>query len=124
MVAASHPLAQEERPLNREDLAKHVQLVLTDPEMQGGPSYGIVSPRTWRFVDLSVRLKFLLEGFGWATMARHLVEPHLQKGELTRLQIQDPAVLPGPIPIYACHQRGRPLGAAARTLLRDLDSGG
>ena len=120
VVAAWHPLAYEERPLDREGLAEHVQLVLTDPEAQGGPSYGIVSARTWRFVDLSVRLKFLLEGFGWATMARHLVEPHLQKGELTRLQIQDPAVVPGPIPIYACHQPGRRLGAAARTLLGAL----
>ncbi|HYG25680.1 MAG TPA: LysR substrate-binding domain-containing protein, partial [Caulobacteraceae bacterium] len=98
----------------------HVQLVLTDPESQGGPSYSVVSPRVWRFVDLGRRLDFLLAGFGWATMPLHLVEQHLRSGALKRLPIEDPSILPGSIPIYAVHQRARPLGAAARSLLQDL----
>ncbi len=121
VVAPSHPLAEETRRLEREVLAEHVQLVLTDPESQGGgPSYSVVSPRIWRFVDLGRRLEFLLAGFGWATMPLHLVEPHLRSGELKRLAIDDPSILPGSIPIYAVHQRARPLGMAARSLLHDL----
>ncbi|HYC03169.1 MAG TPA: LysR family transcriptional regulator [Azospirillaceae bacterium] len=122
VVAPSHPLAQERRRLEREVLAEHVQLVLTDPENQGGPSYSVVSPRVWRFVDLGRRLDFLLAGFGWATMPLHLVEPHLRDGDLKRLPVEDPAVLPGSIPIYAVHQRNRQLGTAARWLLNDLQS--
>ena len=53
-------------------------------------------------------------------MPLHLVEQHLNTGALKRLPIDDPAVLPGSIPIYAVHQRNRPLGTAARSLLRDL----
>ena len=120
VVAPSHPLAHESRRLEREVLAEHVQLVLTDPENQGGPSYSVVSPRVWRFVDLGRRLDFLLSGFGWATMPLHLVEQHLRNGELKRLAIEDPAILPGSIPIFAVHLHNRPLGTAARSLLQDL----
>ena len=120
VVAPSHPLAHETRPMAREVLAEHVQLILTNPETQSGPSYSVVSPRVWRFVDLGRRLEFLLAGFGWATMPIHLVGPHLESGALKRLPVDDPAVLPGTLPIYAVHQRNRPLGTAARSLLRDL----
>ena len=120
VAAPTHPLAQETRPLEREVLAEHVQLVLTDPVNQGGPSYSVVSPRVWRFVDLGWRLDFLLAGFGWATMPLHLVEPHLRNGELKKLALVDLTILPGSIPIYAVHQRNRQLGAAARSLLNDL----
>ena len=120
VVAPSHPLATESRRLEREVLAEHVQLVLTDPENQAGPSYSVVSPRVWRFVDLGRRLDFLLAGFGWATMPSHLVKEHLADGRLRRLPIDDPAILPGAIPVYAVHQRNRPLGTAARSLLEQL----
>ena len=123
VVAPSHPLASESRRLEREVLAEHVQLVLTDPENQGGPSYSVVSPRVWRFVDLGRRLDFLLAGFGWSTMPSHLVEEHLADGRLRRLPIGDPAILPGAIPVYAVHQRNRPLGTAARSLLEQLQRG-
>jgi len=123
VVAPSHPLASESRRLEREVLAEHVQLVLTDPENQGGPSYSVVSPRVWRFVDLGRRLDFLLAGFGWATMPSHLVKEHLADGRLRRLPIDDPAILPGAIPVYAVHQRSRPLGTAARVLLEQLQRG-
>ncbi|HEX8577964.1 MAG TPA: LysR family transcriptional regulator [Allosphingosinicella sp.] len=120
VAAPHHPLAQETRRLEREVLAEHVQLVLTDPENQSGPSYSVVSSRVWRFVDLGRRLDFLIAGFGWATMPLHLVTEHLKSGALIRLPINDPAVLPGSIPIYAVHQRNRPVGTAARSLLNDL----
>ena len=120
VVAPSHPLAGETRRIEREILAEHVQLILTDPENQGGPSYSVVSSRVWRFVDLGRRLDFLLAGFGWATMPLHIVEGLLREGSLLRLPIDDPAILPGSIPIYAVHQRDRPLGIAARSLLHDI----
>lgn len=122
VVGPSHPLAAETRKIEREILAEHVQLVLTDPENQGGPSYSVVSSRVWRFADLGRRLEFLLAGFGWSTMPLHIVEEHLRDGRLSRLPIDDPAILPGSIPIYAVHQRDRPLGIAARSLLHDLRS--
>ena len=123
VVSPQHPLARETRALERDVLAEHVQLILTDPTSQAGPSYSVVSSRVWRFVDLGRRLDFLVSGFGWATMPLHLVESHLADGRLIRLPVDDPAILPGAIPIYAVHQRSRPLAIGARSLLQELQSG-
>lgn len=120
VVAQGHPLARETRPLTREVLAEHVQLILTDPAQTSGPSFSIVSNRLWRFVDLGRRLEFLLAGFGWCTMPEHLVADHLAADRLVELAIVETGVLPGSIPIYVTHLRSRPLGVAARWLLADF----
>jgi DNA-binding transcriptional LysR family regulator len=120
VVAPEHPLAQETRVLTRDILAEHVQLILTDPQQAPGPSFSVVSPRVWRFVDITRRLEFLLAGFGWGTMPLHLVQPHLNSGALVRLNINDPGLLPGSLGLYAIHDRHRPLGLGARWLLTEL----
>lgn len=120
VVAPMHPLAREPGPLTREILAEHVQLILTDPVQKPGPSFSVVSPRVWRFVDIARRLEFLLAGFGWGTMPDHLVADHLASGRLLRLPIDDPGVLPGAIGLFAIHDRKRPLGIGARWLLAEL----
>lgn len=122
VVAPQHPLAQEQRSITRDVLAEHVQLIMTDPLQRGGPSFSVVSPRVWRFVDMARRLEFLLAGFGWCTMPLHWVEGHLQRGELHRLPVDDPGVLPGAVGVFAIHDRQRPLGQGARGLLQDLQA--
>ncbi|MCC6735727.1 MAG: LysR family transcriptional regulator [Bauldia sp.] len=118
VVAASHPLAAEPAPVPRAKLREHVQLVLTDPVDPSGPSYSIVSPTVWRFVDLGRRLDFLLAGFGWCTMPGHLVAPHIASGALKPLVLDEPP--PPALPVYAVFERGRPPGRAGRWLLEDL----
>lgn len=120
VVAPAHPLAAETRAITRDLLAEHVQLILTDPQQRPGPSFAVVSPRVWRFVDIARRLEFLLAGFGWGTMPRHLVEAHIAAGRLVPLPIDDPAVLPGALRLYAIHHPQRPLGVGARWLLDEL----
>lgn len=120
VVAPTHPLAQETRPLSLNILAEHVQLILTDPLQRSTPSFGVVSNRVWRFVDIARRLEFLLAGFGWGTMPRHLIEPYLATGQLQVLRIDDPAVSPGSIGLFAIHERERPLGVGARALMEAL----
>jgi DNA-binding transcriptional LysR family regulator len=120
VVAPGHPLASESRTLTRDVLAEHIQLILTDPLQRPGPSFSVVSPRVWRFVDIARRLEFLLAGFGWGTMPQHLVQPHLDAGRLVALDVQDPGVLPVAIGLFAIHDRQRPLGLAARWLMEEL----
>lgn len=120
VAAPSHPLALEKRPLSRDILAQHVQLILTNPQQIPGPNFSVVSSRVWRFVEIARRLEFLLAGFGWGTMPSHLVKAHLSTGRLVRLEIDDPAVLPGQIGLYAIHDRQTPLGLGARWLLAEL----
>jgi len=121
VAAADHPLARVEGPIARETLELHVQLILTDPENGiGGPSFGVVSPRVWRFVDISRRLDFLKAGFGWGNMPVHLVAPLIQSGELTRLSLREPLTPAAGIPINAVHRRRHPPGPAGRWLLDQL----
>jgi DNA-binding transcriptional LysR family regulator len=122
VVLSSHPLASETRPITRDVLQEHVQLILTDPYDSSGPSHGVVSPRIWRFVDMGSRLDFLLAGSGWATIPSHIVAPHLVSGRLVELRIQDPGLTPAFLPIFAAHERGRNLRPAARWLLENLQS--
>jgi DNA-binding transcriptional LysR family regulator len=120
VAASSHPLGMHKGAVTRDMLQDHIQLVLTDPFDASGPSYGVVSPRIWRFVELSKRLEFLLAGFGWANMPTHLVEPHLRDGTLRELAVDDPSVQGISVPIFAIHERNRPPGKAGRWLLEDL----
>jgi DNA-binding transcriptional LysR family regulator len=120
VVSPTHPLATAKPPVDREVLAEHVQLILTDPLQQAGPSFSVVSQRVWRFVDIGRRLEFLLGGFGWCNMPHHLVADHLKKRRLVRLHIEDTGVLPGLLPLYTTHRRDMPLGKAAQWLLADL----
>jgi len=120
VAARSHPLAGAARAVTRPELQEHVQLILTNPADSSGPSHGVISPRIWRFVDMGSRLEFLLAGAGWATIPAHLAKPYLAKRRLVELAIDDPGFEPGVIPIYAAHERSRPLRPAAQWLLRDL----
>ena len=121
VVAIDHPLARLDRAATRADLDEHVQLVLSDPSAPDGPSYGVMSTKAWRFVELGRRLDFLLAGLGWCRMPEHLVAPRLAEGRLVPLAIEDdPAQAAGDLTIYASHMRGRSLGRAGTWLLEEL----
>lgn len=120
VVSPVHPLAKLSGPLVRDVLAEHVQLILTDPSQAGGPSFSVVSPRVWRFVDLGRRLDFLLAGFGWCNMPYHLVREQVADGRLVQLEIEDTAILPELLPLYTAHRRDAQLGQAVQWLLADL----
>ena len=120
VVAPGHPLASLGRPATRGDLEPHVQLVLSDPVDTGGASYGLLSARLWRFVDLGRRLDFLLAGFGWCRMPEHLVAAPIAQGRLAALAIEDDPTPGEGVVIYAAHRRDRALGPAGRGLLDGL----
>ena len=123
VASPDHPLAGLDRPATRADLEEHVQLVLSDPAAPDGPSYGVIGTRIWRFVELRLRLDFLLAGLGWCRMPEHVVAPYLADGRLVRVAIEsDPARLVGPLTIYAAHMRDRFLGRAGGWLLKDLQA--
>ncbi len=120
VVSPDHPLAALARPAQVDDLAPYVQLVLSDPVDAGGPDYGLVGERRWRFVDLGRRLDFLLAGFGWCRMPPHLVEPALAAGQLVPIEIADDPTPADGLTIYAAHRRETTPGKAGRWLLDDL----
>ena len=120
VCSPDHPLASLGRPASDDDLAPHVQLVLSDPVDPDGANYGLSSARLWRFVALARRLDFLLAGFGWCRMPEHLVADAVGQGQLTWIEIEEDPTPPEGLIIYAAHRRDRLLGPAGRWLLNDL----
>jgi DNA-binding transcriptional LysR family regulator len=122
MVSAkTHPLAQIDGPIPKEELARHTQLVLTDrSELSAGRSFGVMSGSTWRLADLFAKHAFLVNGLGWGGMPLHAVREDISAGRLVELQIED--VPPGGLLLQmsAVYPNSAPPGPAGRWLINRL----
>jgi DNA-binding transcriptional LysR family regulator len=121
VVAADHPLAEEPGPLSREVIERHVQLVITDrTPLTTGFQGNVLGRRIWRFADMSTRLEYLLDAFGWCYMPAHLVDAHITAGRLKRLDIAEHRGREFSFPLHVMHERSRPPGRAGRWLIAEL----
>jgi DNA-binding transcriptional LysR family regulator len=122
MVAAhEHPLALFNGVIPKAELAKHVQLVLTDrSELTAGREFGVMSPLTWRLGDLFAKHAFLLKGLGWGGMPLHAVKQDLLEGRLVKLAIEDLAEESLILPMSAVYLTAKPPGPAGRWLIERL----
>ena len=122
MVAArEHPLAIFPGVIPKTELAKHVQLVLTDrSELTAGREFGVMSPLTWRLGDLFAKHAFLLKGLGWGGMPLHAVKQDLLEGRLVKLTIEDLAEESLILPMSAVYLTANPPGPAGRWLIERL----
>jgi DNA-binding transcriptional LysR family regulator len=122
MVASrDHPLASVSGIIPKSELAKHVQLVLTDrSELTVGREFGVMSPLTWRLSDLFAKHSFLLKGLGWGGMPMHAVARDLADQRLVKLQIEDLPERGLALPLFAVYMSARPPGPAGRWLIERL----
>jgi DNA-binding transcriptional LysR family regulator len=122
MVAAQgHPLASIFGVIPKSELAKHVQLVLTDrSELSRGREFGVMSPLTWRLSDLFAKRAFLLKGLGWGGMPLHTVKQDLQEQRLVKLHIEDLPAQGLTLPMFAVYLSAEPPGPAGRWLIERL----
>jgi DNA-binding transcriptional LysR family regulator len=122
MVAArAHPLALAKGVISKVELAKHVQLVLTDrSELTVGREFGVMSPLTWRLGDLYAKHAFLLKGLGWGGMPLHAVKQDLLEGRLVKLSIEDMPEESLILPMSAVYLTAKPPGPAGRWLIERL----
>jgi DNA-binding transcriptional LysR family regulator len=122
MVAArEHPLAMFKGVIPKTELAKHVQLVLTDrSELTQGREFGVMSPVTWRLGDLFAKHAFLLKGLGWGGMPLHAVKQDLVQGRLAKLSIEDLPEEGLILPMSAVYLTAKPPGPAGRWLIERL----
>lgn len=121
VAAASHPLAAQDGVVPREELARHVQLVLTDrSDLSAGREFGVMSPSTWRLGDLFAKHAFLVSGLGWGGMPLHAVAKDISEGRLVELKIQD--VPPGglKLPMSVVYRADSPPGPAGRWMIERL----
>ncbi|GBR09794.1 LysR family transcriptional regulator [Gluconobacter frateurii] len=122
MVAShDHPLARIDGVIPREELARHVQLVLTDrTELSAGRERGVLSPLTWRLADLYAKHHFLLGGLGWGGMPFHTVRADLESGRLVELRIEDISPGGADMPMTVVYPTSEPPGPASRWLIDKL----
>jgi DNA-binding transcriptional LysR family regulator len=122
MVAArEHPLATFNAVIPKIELAKHVQLVLTDrTDLTAGREFGVMSPLTWRLGDLFSKHAFLLKGLGWGGMPVHAVKEDLREGRLIKLSIEDLPEEGLILPMSAVYLTAKPPGPAGRWLIERL----
>ncbi len=122
MVAArEHPLAKLKGTVPKTELAKHVQLVLTDrSDLTAGREFGVMSPSTWRLGDLFAKHAFLLKGLGWGGMPMHAVEQDLREYRLVKLSIEDLPEEGLVLPMSAVYLTAKPPGPAGRWLIERL----
>ena len=122
MVAArDHPLAAYSGVISKEELSKHVQLVLTDrSDRTAGREFGVLSPLTWRLSDLFAKHAFLLKGLGWGGMPLHAVLQDLNDGRLVKLAIEDMLDEGLILPMAAIYMTAKPPGPAGRWLIERL----
>src|ERR1700687_2780353 len=121
VAAAEHPLPMCNGVIPKAELAKHVQLVLTDrSELTAGREFGVMSPLTWRLGDLFAKHAFLLKGLGWGGMPLHAVKRDLLEGRLVKLAIEDMPEEGLLLPMSAVYLTAKPPGPAGRWLIERL----
>lgn len=118
VAAKDHPLGKYKGVIARAELAKHVQLVLTDRStLSKGREFGVLSPLTWRLADLFAKHAFLINGLGWGGMPVHAVAEDLKSGRLVELKIEDAAAESMVLPMSAVYPAASPPGPAGRWLI-------
>lgn len=121
VASASHPLAAFTQRIPREELANHVQLVLTDrSSLSAGRDFAVASPATWRLADLSTKYAFLKDGVGWGGMPLHMVEQDINAGTLVVLDVDDMPRTGFMLTMSAFYQPSQPPGPAGKWFVDQL----
>jgi DNA-binding transcriptional LysR family regulator len=125
VVAPGSPLAALRRPITREDVAAHTQLVLTDRStLTEGRDFGVVGSQTWRLADLGAKHAFLRAGLGWGHMPLPLVASDLEQGMLVAIEIEGMTPRGTIMPMHAVYRADALPGIAGRWLIDRLRDGG
>lgn len=122
VASPAHPLARMPGPISAEQLAEHMQLVLSDrSELSLGQQFGVVAPRAWRLADLGAKHAFLKAGLGWGSMPLWMVQADLAVGNLVELRTESDVWPDGEqMAMHALHRRDAPPGPAGRWLIEHL----
>jgi DNA-binding transcriptional LysR family regulator len=117
VTSAQHPLAEWRKPIPKKELAKYVQLALSDrSQLTNNKDMGILSPKVWRISDLGVKHEFLKSGLGWGGMPLHMVRSDIASGMLVELELEE-ARPNSMMSLAVIYRTNTPPGPAGRWLL-------
>ena len=120
VVSPSHTLAKNRGLISISDIAKHVQLVLSDRTvLSEGRDFGVLSPLTWRLADLGAKHAFLKAGLGWGHMPLHMVKTDLESRLLVKIRVE---TVPRAVvmPMSVVFRKDAPPGPAGRAFIAQL----
>lgn len=120
VVAPSHPLASEKKPIPTAHLADAVQVVLSERNERGVPDQAVFSTRTWRVADLHTKHAMLLAGLGWGNLPEHLVREDLRRKRLVVIRPEAWDASLDRIPFFAIWRENAGFGRAHRWLVDRL----
>jgi DNA-binding transcriptional LysR family regulator len=126
VVAPGHPLAAaaaEARRVPAAELAQHVQVVLSERGLEGQGAtadQGVLSPCTWRVMDLATKHALLRGGLGWGNLPEHMLGDDLVHGRLVAIQPDPWSDDEHVLAMAAIHRPEARLGRASRWLLGRL----
>jgi DNA-binding transcriptional LysR family regulator len=121
VTSPRHPLASHGKSIPTTEIAKHVQLVLTDRStLSQGRNFGVLSPKTWRLADLGAKHAFLRAGLGWGGMPAERVASDIARGTLVKIIAEDAPLKGFGINMSAVYPTAKPPGPAGRWLIDRL----
>lgn len=125
VVAPTHPLSTWKKVVPESEIARHVQLVLTDPtQLSQGRDFGVLSAKTWRLSDLGSKHAFLKAGFGWGQMPLHLVDADISAGRLVKIKVEGAPARTQVLTMRAVHRKDAPPGPAGSSFIKWLNDPG
>ncbi|AUX37434.1 MULTISPECIES: LysR family transcriptional regulator [Sorangium] len=123
VAGEAHPLAaaqQREGRVATEQLREHVQIVLSERGGARSPEQAVLSPRTWRVVDLQTKRELLGAGLGWGNLPEHMIREDLRTGRLVRLRPEAWGDDEHLLSLAVVHRPALVLGPAGQWVLKRL----
>ena len=117
LAHGDHPLNQE-KSLNRDDLAGHVELVVADSAKKPpGATHRLFmgSPHLFELSDFHSKTQALLGGVGYGWLPGHLAEPYMETGELKEIPFEEGSM--HTFEPHLVHRKNPPLGPAGRLFM-------
>ncbi len=90
VASPAHPLAAIDGAVAKADLARTMQIVLSERlsgGRRGADDRGVLSDRTWRVDDLATKHALIAAGLGWGHLPEHVVRADLKSGRLVALRL-------------------------------------
>jgi DNA-binding transcriptional LysR family regulator len=114
-----HPLAALPSPIDPNELAQHLQLVIKDtshnPEEKSG---WLKSEQRWTLSEFDTAIDLLLNNVGFCWLPEHKVSTKLAKGELSKLSIQGSSF--SIITLYLVQPKPDNVGPGSKMLYQQL----
>jgi len=117
VVAKGHPLAAVRGRVPAERLRDYVQIVLSERGAAGVPDQAVLSPRTFRVVDLGTKHEMLRAGLGFGNLPEHMARTDLKSGRLVRIRPAAWGEAEHVLSLSVVHRPGLAMGPATRWLV-------